>query len=99
MSCPLLFLYFHASINYYEKIKQEKIYKYRGSFGCCHCSIVYASCTEQKGKKLVHHVFFWLKNPGSTADRDKLVTGLKSLAKIETINEIHIGVLASTEKT
>jgi hypothetical protein len=53
---------------------------------------------EKKGKKLVHHVFFWLKNPASTADRDKLVEGLKSLAKIETISEIHIGVLASTEQ-
>ena len=53
---------------------------------------------EQKSKKLVHHVFFWLKNPGSTADRDKLVEGLKTLAKIETIREIHIGILASTEK-
>jgi len=52
----------------------------------------------QKDKKLVHHVFFWLKNPSSTADRDKLVAGLKTLAKIETIREIHIGVLASTEK-
>jgi len=53
---------------------------------------------EQKSKKLVHHVFFWLKNPASVADRDKLVAGLKTLAKIETIQEIHIGVLASTEK-
>jgi len=53
---------------------------------------------EQKSKKLVHHVFFWLKNPASVADRDKLVAGVKSLAKIETIQEIHIGVLSSTEK-
>ena len=49
-------------------------------------------------KPLAHHVFFWLNNPDSTADRDKLIEGLKSLAKIETIQEIHIGVLASTEK-
>jgi len=53
---------------------------------------------EQKEKKLVHHVFFWLKNPSSIADRDKLVEGLKTLAKIETIRELHVGVLASTEK-
>lgn len=49
-------------------------------------------------KPLAHHVFFWLNNPDSTADRDKLIEGLKSLAKIETIQEIHIGILASTEK-
>ncbi|MCD8740405.1 Dabb family protein [Mucilaginibacter roseus] len=47
---------------------------------------------------IVHHVFFWLKNPGSVEDRDKLVAGVKALAKIETIKQIHVGVVASTEK-
>lgn len=49
-------------------------------------------------KVLVHHVFFWLKNPDSIADRDKLVEGVKTLEKIESIRQIHVGVLASTEK-
>jgi hypothetical protein len=49
-------------------------------------------------KQLVHHVFFWLKNPGSIADRDKLVEGVKTLSKIESIRKLHVGVLASTEK-
>jgi hypothetical protein len=49
-------------------------------------------------KQLVHHVFFWLKNPDSVADRDKLVEGVKTLAKIESIRKLHVGVLASTEK-
>lgn len=53
--------------------------------------------TEEK-KQLVHHVFFWLKNPNSIEDRDKLVEGVKSLAKIETIRKLHVGVVASTEK-
>jgi hypothetical protein len=48
--------------------------------------------------QLVHHVFFWLKNPDSKADRDKLVEGVKTLSKIETIRKLHVGVLASTEK-
>lgn len=48
--------------------------------------------------RLVHHVFFWLKNPSSTADRDKLLAGVKSLKKIETIKMMHVGVPASTEK-
>lgn len=55
--------------------------------------------TAQADKKqLVHHVFFWLKNPSSTEDRDKLVEGVKTLSKIETIRKIHVGILASTEK-
>ena len=57
-----------------------------------------APATPQQRPPLVHHVFFWLKNPGSTADRDKLVEGVKTLAKIETVKELHVGILASTEK-
>ena len=49
-------------------------------------------------KQLVHHVFFWLKNPESIPDRDKLVEGVKTLSKIESIRKLHVGVLASTEK-
>lgn len=47
---------------------------------------------------VVHHVFFWLKNPGSTEDRDKLVEGVKTLSKIETVRELRVGIVASTEK-
>lgn len=47
---------------------------------------------------LVHHVFFWLKNPGSKEDLAKLIAGVKSLEKIETIQYIHVGVPASTEQ-
>jgi hypothetical protein len=57
-----------------------------------------AAAMPQQHPPLVHHVFFWLKNPGSTADRDKLVEGVKTLAKIETVKELHVGILASTEK-
>jgi len=52
----------------------------------------------QKKPQLVHHVFFWLKNPASTADRDKLIQGVKALGKIEQVRQIHVGVPASTEK-
>lgn len=47
---------------------------------------------------VVHHVFFWLKNPDSKEDRDKLVAGVKTLSKIETVRELRVGVVASTEK-
>ena len=49
-------------------------------------------------KPLIHHVFFWLKNPDSSSDLDKLVEGIKTLGKIETIRKLHVGLLASTEK-
>jgi Stress responsive A/B Barrel Domain len=48
--------------------------------------------------KLVHHVFFWLKNPQSKEDLAKLLAGLRTLAKIESVRGTHFGVPASTEK-
>lgn len=47
---------------------------------------------------LFHQVFFWLKNPGDKADRDKLIAGLKALKAIDVIQHLHVGVPASTEK-
>lgn len=52
---------------------------------------------EQK-PSVVHHVFFWLKNPGATEDLEKLLAGLRTLKEIETVRQMHIGVPASTEK-
>lgn len=54
--------------------------------------------TMNKNYPIVHHVFFWLKNPGSKEDRDQLVKGVKTLSKIPTVQEIHVGIVASTEK-
>ncbi len=51
-----------------------------------------------KRPSLIHHAIFWLKNPQSTADRDKLVEGVKTLAHVKTIKELHVGILAATEK-
>ncbi|WP_121808839.1 Dabb family protein [Mucilaginibacter kameinonensis] len=57
------------------------------------------SLKEQREEwPIVHHVFFWLKNPGSVEDRDKLVAGVKTLAKIETVRKLRVGIVASTEK-
>lgn len=53
---------------------------------------------EQNKKQLAHHVFFWLKNPASKEDLNRLIEGLKSLSAIETVRKIHIGVPAATEK-
>ena len=58
-----------------------------------------ATTTAQTNRKqLAHHVFFWLKNPGSREDLNKLLEGLRTLEKIESVRKIHIGVPASTEK-
>ena len=48
--------------------------------------------------KLVHHVFFWLKNPDSKEDLERLLKGLKTLAGIPSVRGVHFGVPASTEK-
>ena len=48
--------------------------------------------------RLVHHVFFWLKRPDSTADRDRLLKGLATLTRIESVRGSHFGVPAATEK-
>jgi len=54
---------------------------------------------EKKNKKmLTHHVFFWLKNRDSKEDLNKLLEGLRTLEKIESVKAIHIGVPASTEQ-
>jgi len=47
--------------------------------------------------KLVHHVFFWLKRPGSQEDRDRLIAGLRTLRGIPVIRNLEIGIPASTE--
>ena len=53
---------------------------------------------KEKKKGMIHHVFFWLKNPGSKEDLDKLLAGLQTLKKIKSVRKIYIGVPASTEK-
>jgi hypothetical protein len=59
--------------------------------------IVAPSDITKKKKMLLHHVFFWLKNPTSKTDRDQLISGLQTLKKIKTVRKIHIGVPAATE--
>jgi hypothetical protein len=47
---------------------------------------------------IIHHVFFWLKNPSSKEDLERLLKGLNSLKSIDVIKDIYIGVPAATEK-
>lgn len=46
----------------------------------------------------VHHVYFWLKNPGSREDLAKLQEGLQKLSKVKTIRMFHIGRPADTNR-
>ena len=50
--------------------------------------------TTSLGTQLVHHVFFWLKNPESTEDRDALIEGVRALGAIPGIRALHVGVPA-----
>lgn len=58
-----------------------------------------SSCNSAEAKGgIIHHVFFWLKNPDSKEDAAKLIAGLQGLRQIKQIRKLHIGVPASTEK-
>lgn len=46
---------------------------------------------------LIHHVFFWLKEPKNEAHKKQLVNALNELLKIKTIKMSHIGLPAGTE--
>ncbi len=48
--------------------------------------------------RIRHQVFFWLKRAENAEDRAKLVAGLKALAAIPQIRELHVGVPAGTEQ-
>jgi len=47
---------------------------------------------------LIHHVFFWLKEPDNKAHRKQFEKALEDLIKVETIKVSHIGVPAETEE-
>jgi Stress responsive A/B Barrel Domain len=48
--------------------------------------------------KFIHHVFFWLKNPGSTVDKQQLIAGLQKLSVAASIQSFHIGTAAATNR-
>lgn len=61
-------------------------------------AILNANNTMDNNQELVHHVFFWLKNPGSEKDRKSLMEGLQTLKSIKEVKKLIIGLPASTEK-
>jgi hypothetical protein len=62
-------------------------------------SLLPADSNAQNSNALfVHHVYFWLKNPGSKEDKARLLKGLQSLQKIDAIKMSHVGVPADTNR-
>lgn len=61
----------------------------------------FTKSADAKGIKLtgalVHHVFFWLKDPKNPAVRKQFEKALDDLRLVETIKFSHIGVPAGTE--
>jgi hypothetical protein len=53
---------------------------------------------DMKKNMFIHHVYFWLKNPGNKEDFTKLVNGLEALSKVGTIKMCHIGKPADTNR-
>jgi hypothetical protein len=45
---------------------------------------------------LMHHVFFWLKNPESAEDLEKLIEGVQTLSKIKSLRMFQISLPANT---
>jgi len=50
----------------------------------------------RKSINLMHHVFFWLKNPDSTEDLGKLISGLQTLSKIKSLRMFQLSLPANT---
>ena len=81
-----------------EKQNRRTFIATAAAVGATTAASAMSSVTMENKKQLAHHVFFWLKNPNSKEDLNKLIEGLRTLEKIESVRKIHIGVPASTEK-
>jgi hypothetical protein len=46
----------------------------------------------------IHHVFFWLKEPGNTIHLDRFANALKELVTIDSIKYHHLGKPADTRR-
>ncbi|MBO9595768.1 MAG: Dabb family protein [Niabella sp.] len=61
-------------------------------------STVIGQRPEAPRQQVIHHVFFWLKNPDAAADKKELIAGLKTLKAIPQVRQLLIGTPASTVK-
>ena len=81
-----------------------KISSRRGFLGSMALALPFAGLLKsntifvQKKGMFIHHVYFWLKNPGNKEDKVKLIEGLKKLSKVKTIKNYYIGQPAATRR-
>jgi hypothetical protein len=47
---------------------------------------------------MIHHALFWLKNPDSQEDLERLIQGVRTLKQIDVVRQLYVGAPASTEK-
>lgn len=98
--------YFSCNYSYYSinidmtKLSRRKFLSNGSKASLAGTAIFAADFTKEKQMKkiFIHHVYFWLKNTGNIADRDKLVEGLNKLSKVTTISQFHIGKPANTSR-
>ena len=62
-----------------------------------------AAATAQAAPKetshpVIHHALFWLKNPDSQEDLNRLIEGVRTLKDVEVVRQLYVGTPASTEK-
>ena len=48
--------------------------------------------SDMAKQKLMHQVYYWLKNPDNEADKQKLIMGLHELVTVKQIKYSHIGL-------
>jgi hypothetical protein len=63
---------------------------------------IFAATNQPREKQMknlfIHHVYFFMKDPGNAADVAKLVEGLNKLSKVKLIKNFHIGKAAGTPR-
>jgi hypothetical protein len=98
MEIYILLLITSKHLHNHEKIRKTFILNQsRSSVGIDSSCATFGS--KAKEKIFIHHVYFWLKNPSSEADKNKLIEGLTGLSKVPTIRFHHIGTPASTNRS
>ena len=53
---------------------------------------------KETSHPVIHHALFWLKNPDSQEDLNRLIEGVRTLKDVEVVRQLYVGTPASTEK-
>ena len=69
-----------------------------GMAGATAAATALAQAPAMAGRVFVHHVYFWLKEPGDPQTREALIDGLRRLRAAPDILWSHIGLPAESER-